>query len=289
MLPSRFEYDRPATLDDALGLLAQYGEDAKVLAGGQSLIPMMKLRFASPGRLIDVNRIPGLDAIEERDGMLRIGALVRHKQLAASEVVSARYPTIAAAAPQIADPIVRNLGTIGGSLSHADPSGDLGSVMLALGASVVLKSSTGEREVPIGEFLVDTFQTSIAPNEMLTEVHVPSPGARAGGSYLKLERKVGDYATVAAAVYLELANGSIGKAGIALTSVGLTNIKATAAEASLSGAAPGDAAFAEAGRLAAEASNPVTDVRGTANYKRHMVDVYVRRGLATAFAAAGAA
>jgi carbon-monoxide dehydrogenase medium subunit len=288
MLPSRFEYHRPATLDEALGLLAQYGEDAKVLAGGQSLIPMMKLRFASPGRLIDVNRIPGLDGIEERDGMLRIGALVRHKQLAASQVVSARFPTIASAAPQIADPIVRNLGTIGGSLSHADPSGDLGSVMLALGASVVLKSSTGEREVPIGEFLVDTFQTSIAPSEMLTEVHVPSPGARAGGSYLKLERKVGDYATVAAAVYLELANGTIGKAGIALTSVGLTNIKATAAESSLAGATPGDAAFAEAGRLAAEASNPVGDVRGTENYKRHMVDVYVRRGLAAAFATAGA-
>ena len=146
MLPSSFEYHRPQTLDEALSLLATYGEDAKVLAGGQSLIPMMKLRFASPAHLIDVNRLPGLDGIEERDGTLRIGALVRHNHLAASDVI-ARYPTIAAAAPQIADPIVRNLGTIGGSLSHADPSGDLGSVMLALGASVVLKSSTGEREV----------------------------------------------------------------------------------------------------------------------------------------------
>ena len=289
MLPSRFDYHRPETLDEALGLLATLGEDAKVLAGGQSLIPMMKLRFASPGHLIDVNRITGLDGIEERDGSLRIGALVRHNQLAASDVIGARYPTIAVAAPQIADPLVRNLGTIGGSLSHADPSGDLGSVMLALGASVVLKSSTGEREVAIGDFLVDTFQTSIAPNEMLTEIRVPAPGARAGGTYLKLERKVGDYATVAAAIYLELANGSIGKAGIALTSVGLKNIKATAAEASLVGAAPDDAAFAEAGRLAAEASSPVGDVRGSEAYKRHMVDVYVRRGLASAFATASAA
>jgi carbon-monoxide dehydrogenase medium subunit len=187
MLPSRFEYHRPATLDEALGLLAQYGEDAKVLAGGQSLIPMMKLRFASPDRLIDVNRIPGLDGIEERDGALRIGALVRHNQLAASDLVGARYPTIAAAAPQIADPIVRNLGTIGGSLAHADPSGDLGSVMLSLGASVVLKSSTGEGEVPVGDFLVDAFQTSIAPNELLSQIHVPAPGARLGGTYLKLE------------------------------------------------------------------------------------------------------
>ncbi|MGZ5306037.1 MAG: FAD binding domain-containing protein [Actinomycetota bacterium] len=289
MLPSRFEYHRPATLAEALALLATYGEDAKVLAGGQSLIPMMKLRFASPDHLIDVNRIAGLDAISDGEGGLKIGALVRHNQLAASDVVSARYPTIAVAAPQIADPLVRNLGTIGGSLSHADPSGDLGSVMLALGASVVLKNASGEREVPIGEFLVDTFQTSIAPGEMLTEIHVPAPGARSGGTYLKLERKVGDYATVAAAIYLELADGSIGKAGIALTSVGLKNIKATAAEGSLVGAAPGDAAFAEAGRLAAEASSPVGDVRGSEAYKRHMVDVYVRRGLASAFASASAA
>ena len=289
MLPSRFEYHRPATLDEALNLLATYGEDGKVLAGGQSLIPMMKLRFASPAHLIDINRVFGLDGIEERDGILRIGALVRHNHLAASDVISARYPTIAVAAPQIADPLVRNLGTIGGSLSHADPSGDLGSVMLALGASVVLKSSTGERTVPIDDFLVDTFQTSIAPGELLTEIRVPAPGARSGGTYLKLERKVGDYATVAAAVYLELSNGSIGAAGIGLTSVGLMNIKATAAEASLAGATPGEAAFAEAGRLAAEASRPVSDVRGSAAYKRHMVDVYVRRGLAEAFEHAGAA
>jgi aerobic carbon-monoxide dehydrogenase medium subunit len=289
MLPSRFDYHRPTTLDEALGLLATHGEDAKVLAGGQSLIPIMKLRFATPGQLIDINRIEGLDGIEEKDGSLRIGALVRHNHLAVNDIINARFPTIAKAAPQIADPLVRNLGTIGGSLTHADPSGDLGSVMLALGASVILRSSTGEREVPIGGFLVDTFQSSIAPNELLTEIHVPSPGTRAGGAYLKLERKVGDYATVAAAIYLELNNGSIGKAGIALTSVGLTNIKATAAEASLVGAAPGEGVFADAGRLAAEASSPVADVRGSAGYKQHMVEVYVQRGLASAFEMAGAA
>lgn len=289
MLPSRFEYDRPATLDEALGLLARYGEEAKVLAGGQSLIPMMKLRFASPGRLIDVNRIPGLDGIEERDGVLRIGALVRHNQLAASDTIGARYPTIAAAAPTIADPIVRNLGTIGGSLAHADPAGDLGSVMLALGASVVLKSSSGEREVPIADFLVDTFQTSIQPTEMLTEVRVPSPAPRSGGTYLKLERKVGDFATVGVAVALTLSNGTIDRAGIGLTGVGLKNLQATQAESALAGATPGDAAFSEAGGLAAEASNPVTDVRGSATYKRHMIDVYVRRGLARAAEMAGAA
>jgi aerobic carbon-monoxide dehydrogenase medium subunit len=289
MLPSSFEYHRPATVDEALGLLDTYGDDAKVLAGGQSLIPIMKLRFATPAQLIDINRIEGLDRIEEGDGSLRIGALVRHNQLAADDIVGARYPTIADAAPQIADPLVRNLGTIGGSLTHADPSGDLGSVMLALGASVILKSSTGEREVPIGEFLVDTFQSSIQPNELLIEIRVPAPATSSGGAYLKLERKVGDYATVAVAIYVELNDVAVGKAGIALTSVGLTNIKATAAEASLVGAAPGDGVFAEAGRLAAEASSPVGDVRGSAEDKRHMVEVFVRRGLARAYEMAGAA
>jgi carbon-monoxide dehydrogenase medium subunit len=289
MLPARFEYHRPSTLDEALALLAEHGDDAKVLAGGQSLIPLMKYRFSSVGHLIDVNRIDGLDGIAETGGTLRIGAMVRHNQLVASDVIAAGYPTIAAAAPQIADPLVRNLGTIGGSLAHADPSGDLGSVMLAMNGSVVLRKTGGEREVPVKDFIVGTFQTSIEPDEILTEVRVPTPTARSGGAYLKLERKVGDFATVAAAVCLTLENGSIGTTGIGLTSVGLSNIKAEAAEAALQGASPGDEAFAEAGRLAAEASSPAADVRGSEAYKRHMVDVYVRRGLARAFEMAGAA
>ncbi|GIV01113.1 MAG: hypothetical protein KatS3mg014_2728 [Actinomycetota bacterium] len=181
MLPSRFEYHRADTLEEALSLLAAHGEDAKVLAGGQSLIPMMKLRFAYPAHLIDVNRVPGLDGIEERDGTLRIGALVRHHTLETSELIRARYPTIADAAPQIADPLVRNLGTIGGSIAHADPAGDLASVMLALGASVVLRSTGGSREVPLREFLVDTFTTSIRPDEMLTEIVVPAAEPASGG------------------------------------------------------------------------------------------------------------
>ena len=289
MLPAPFEYHRPDTLEEALQLLAEHGEDAKVLAGGQSLIPLMKLRFAAPARLIDVNRIPGLDAIEETEGFLRIGALVRHNTLAASGVIKERYPTIAAAAPMISDPIVRNLGTIGGSLAHADPSGDLGSVMLALGATVVVRSSDGEREIAAADLAEGPFQSSIAADELLTEIRVPSPGPRSGGTYLKLERKVGDFATVAAAIYLTLENGSIGKAGIGLTSVGLTNLKADAAEAALVGASPREDAWAEAGRLAAEAAQPATDIRGSADYKRHVVDVYVRRGLATAAEMAGAA
>jgi len=289
MLPARFDYHRPGSLEEALSLLAEHGEDAKVLAGGQSLIPLMKLRFSAPGRLIDVNRVPGLDGIEERDGSLRIGALVRHNQLAGSDVIKERYPTIAAAAPMIADPIVRNLGTIGGSLAHADPSGDLGSVMIALGGTVVARSSSGEREISATELAEGPFQSSLAPDELLTEVRVPSPGPRSGGTYLKMERKVGDFATVATAIFLTMDDGSIATAGIGLTSVGLTNLRAEAAEAALAGATPGAETFAEAGRLAAEASEPATDVRGSADYKRHVVDVFVRRGLAAAAEMAGAA
>ena len=289
MLPSSFEYHRPATIDEALAILEQHGEEAKILAGGQSLIPVMKLRLASPAHLIDVNRIGGLDGIEERDGILHIGALVRHNQLAASDVIGARYPTIASAAPQIADPLVRNLGTIGGSLAHADPSGDLGSVMLALGASVVVRSKAGERAVPVRELFAGPFETVIAPNELLTEVRVPAPGARSGGTYLKLERKVGDFATVAAAVFLSFDDGKMGRAGIGLTSVGLTNVAATAAEEALAGNAPSEELFAEAARLAAEASSPSSDVRGSEKYKRHIVDVFVRRGLARAAEMAAAA
>ncbi len=261
--------------------------EGKVLAGGQSLIPLMKLRFASPGHLVDINRVAGLNELSEEGDSLRVGALVRNSALASSDLLRSRYPTMAAAAPMVSDPLVRNLGTIGGSLAHADPAGDWGSVMLALGASVVLQKTGGEREVPIDDFLVDTFTTKLEPDEILTEVRVPAPAERSGGAYLKLERKVGDFATVGVAVQLALSNGTIGRAGIALTSVGSKNVHATAAEAALAGAEPTEDAFAEAGRLAAEAADPISDVRGSAEYKRHIVDVYVRRGLARALEMAG--
>jgi len=286
MLPAAFEYHRPETLDEALSLLSAHADDGKVLAGGQSLIPLMKLRFAAPEHLIDINRVPGLDGLQEADGQLRIGAMTRHATLEHSDLLKQRYPVMAQAAPMISDPLVRNLGTIGGSLVHADPAGDWGSVMLAMGASVLARSPNGEREIPIGEFLEDTFTTSLQPDEILTEIRVPTPGGRSGGAYLKMERKVGDFATVAVGVHLELSNGSIGRAGIALTAVGSKNIQAAEAEQSLAGAEPTDEAFAEAGRLAAAASDPVSDVRGSAEYKRHIVEVFVRRGLARALESA---
>jgi len=277
---ARFEYFAPTTLDEALEILGRYEEgEAKVLAGGMSLIPVMKLRFAAPQALVDINRVSGLDTLAEDGGKLRIGALVRHKTCERSELLRGKYGALGDAAPQISDPIVRNLGTVAGSLAHADPQGDWGSVMLAVRAEVVARSSTGERTIPIDQFLQGPFTTSLVPNEIVTEVRVPDPGARAGGTYLKLERKVGDFATVGVAVHVTMTNGSVGRAGIALTGVGPMNIRAEAAEQALAGRALDDEAIDEAARLAAEAAQPRTDVRGTEEYKRNTVRVFTARGL----------
>jgi aerobic carbon-monoxide dehydrogenase medium subunit len=280
MYPARFDYEAPETLEEALAVLAERGDEARVLAGGQSLIPMMKLRFATPAALVDVNRLPGLDHIEEVDGQLRLGALVRHNAIVTSDLVRERNDVMAAAAPWIADPLVRNLGTIGGSLAHADPEGDWASVMLACRGEVVATSRSGQRVIPVSELITGMFTTTLQPGEMLTEVRVPIATRRSGGAYLKLERKVGDYATVAVATRLELDDGHIADAGIALTSVAPTNVQATEAEQALIGQVPSEELFAEAAGLAAQAASPRSDVRGPAEYKRQVVKVYVRRGLA---------
>lgn len=287
MYPARFEYYAPSTLEEALSILERYGDEAKVLAGGQSLIPLMKLRFASPRALVDINRVPDLDQLHEDNDMLDIGALVRHKACERSDLLRQRYGVLADAAPQVSDPIVRNLGTVAGSLAHADPQGDWGSVMLAVRAEVVARSNGSERTIPIDELLQGPFTTSLEANEILTEVRVPDPGARAGGTYLKLERKVGDFATVGVAVHVSMSDGSVGQAGIALTGVGPTNIRAEAAEQALAGHALDDAAIDEAARLAAEAAQPRTDVRGTEEYKRNAVRVFTARGLRKAAEVAG--
>jgi len=281
MLPARFDYHRPETLEEALELMDRFGDEAKVLAGGMSLIPMMKLRFASPANVVDINRIADLAGMSEDDG-LRVKAVTRNSELEASDLLRKRYPAMAAAAPLISDPIVRNRGTVGGALAHADPAGDWGSVMLALRAEVVARSTSGERVIPIDDLFETTFTTTLQPNEVLTEVRVPAPPARSGGAYLKLERKVGDFATVGVAVQLSLDDGRVGKAGIALTAVGPTNVRAREAEEALVGVEPTEEVFAEAARRAATASEPMTDVRGSADYKRHVVEVFVRRGLAGA-------
>jgi carbon-monoxide dehydrogenase medium subunit len=279
MYPASFEYVAPATLEEALDTLGRYGDDAKVLAGGQSLIPLMKLRFAAPRVLVDINRLPGLDTLAEEDGGLRIGALVRHKACERSELLGGRWGTLGDAAPLISDPIIRNLGTVCGSLAHADPQGDWGSALLAMDAEVVVKGPDGTRTIPLRELFEGPFVTSLQPTEIITEVRVPDPGPAAGGTYLKLERKVGDFATVGVAVHLSMADGKVGRAGIALTAVGPTNLRATAAEEVLAGSELSDEVIAEAARLAAEAAQPHSDTRGSEDYKRTVVRVYTERGL----------
>jgi aerobic carbon-monoxide dehydrogenase medium subunit len=290
MYPAKFDYEAPGSFEDALDVLAQRGDEVKILAGGQSLIPLMKLRFAVPAALVDINRVPGLDGIDAVDGYLRLGALVRHSAIAESDLVLRHNRTMAAAAPWIADPLVRNLGTIGGSLAHADPEGDWASVMLACGGEVVATSTSGQRVIPVRELIVDMFTTSLRPDELLTEVRVPIPERPTGGAYLKLERKVGDYATVAVATHLELDDGGrIARAGVALTSVAPTNLEAVDAEQLLAGEQPSAELFAQAANLAAQAATPKTDVRGPAEYKRDVVRVFVRRGLRQALDLAAAA
>jgi aerobic carbon-monoxide dehydrogenase medium subunit len=279
MYPGRFEYEAPATLEEALAALNRYGDEAKVLAGGQSLIPLMKLRFAMPRALVDINRVPGLDGLAEEEGGLRIGALVRHKDCERSSVLGGRFGVLGDAAPQISDPIVRNLGTVGGSLAHADPQGDWGSALMAAGARVVARGPDGSREIAVEDLFEGPFTTTLEPTEVITEVRVPDPGPKAGGTYLKLERKVGDYATAAVAVHLSFSNGSVERAGIALTGVGPRNLRAHAAEKALAGATLDDEAIAEAARLAAEAAEPQSDERGSADYKRNVVRVFTERGL----------
>lgn len=286
MYPARFEYTAPTTLEEAIATLSERGDEAKLLAGGQSLIPLMKLRFATPGVIVDINGVSGLDYIEEAEGGLRIGALTRHKSCEKSQLLRDRFGALGDAAPQISDPLVRNRGTVCGSLAHADPQGDWGAVMLAARASVVARGPDGERTISIDDLLVGPFTTTLSPDEVITEARVPDPGPRTGGTYVKLERKVGDYATAAVAVQVTMDNGNVGEVGIALTGVGPGNLRAGAAEDALRGAEPTDAAIAEAARLAAESAQPQSDIRGTAEYKRNVVQVFTERGLRTAVARA---
>ena len=278
MFPAAFDYQAPATLDEALSLLAERGDDAKVMSGGMSLIPLLKLRFASPAIVVDIGRLPGLKGVTSDGSTIRIGALTRHVDIERGTGIRGLCAILAETAPQIADPLVRNMGTVGGSISHADPSGDWGSVMLALDAQFVARSARGERTINAADFFQGPFTTTLGADEVLTEIRIPVV-ARSSGTYLKLERKVGDFATVGVAVQVSLSNGSIGKAGIGLTSVGARNLKATAAEEALRGQPPTDQVIAEAARLAAEVAEPKDDIRGSAAYKKDMVRVFVQRGL----------
>ena len=282
MLPAAFDYRAPTTLAEALGVLKERGDDAKVLAGGMSLIPLLKLRFAQPGLVLDIGRLPGLNKVTRQDGHVAIGALVRHVDIEHDRELAKTFPIMAEAVHWIADPLVRNRGTLVGSVCHADPSGDWGSVLLALDAELVARSASGERVIPVAGFFQDPYTTTLKPNEIVTEIRIPIPAGHAGGAYNKLERKVGDFATVAVAVYVDMSGRKVTRAGIGLTAVGPTNIKATAAEKALVGHELTDEVIREAARLAAAAAEPKDDVRGTAAYKKDVVRVFVQRGLHTA-------
>ena len=280
MYPSRFRYEAPRSLDQAIDLLHLGGGEAKVLAGGQSLVPLLKLRFAAPELLVDINNIPGLGYHRvDPDGTIRIGALCRHAELERSTILPTHAPTMTAAAPLIADPIVRNRGTLVGSLCHADPQGDWASVVTSLGGHVVVQGPAGRRTIPVAEFVSGPFQNVLAIDEIAVEAVIPAPKGNRAGGYLKLERRVGDFATAGVAVALERSGGTVTRAGIALTGVGPATIHATAAEDALVGKPLTEETIELAATRAAEAAQPRSDHRGSADYKRHVVATFVRRGL----------
>lgn len=289
MIPAAFEYHAPGSLQEATALLVRLGEEAKILSGGQSLIPLMKLRLATPRHLVDINGIPGLGGLREADGVLRIGALTRESELEESDLVRRRYPLLHDTSRVIADPLVRNLATVGGNLAHGDPANDHPAAMLALEAEVVAVGPRGERRLPITAFFTGPFATALAPDEILVEIRVPVPPPGSGGAYLKMERKVGDFATAAVAAQLTLgADGACQRVGLGLTNVGLTPIKAVEAEAALRGRRPDEPAIQQAARLAAEAARPAADLRGPVEYKRDLVRVLTARALRRAVERAGA-
>lgn len=288
MIPGTFDYLVARNVDEAVALLDRHGGDAKILAGGQSLIPLMRFRIAGPSVLIDINRINSLEYIQETDGVLHIGALTREAELDSSPLIRERYPILLDTSSMVADPVVRNWATVGGNIAHADPANDHPATMLALRASVVARGPSGERVIPIDEFFTDApFETTLATNEVLTEIRIPAPAERSGGAYFKLERKVGDYAIAGAAAYVVLdARGNVSYAGIGLTNLGQTPIKARAAEQSLLGKPLDDAQIHAVADLAAAATHPVGDTRGPAEYKRAMARTLTVRALNKALARA---
>ena len=279
MIPPTFEYVAPKTLSEAVAALGQY-ENAKVLAGGQSLIPLMRFRLASPAVLVDINRVEGLSYINEDKGWLKIGSMTRQSTVDHSTLVREKYPLLADTVSVLSDPIVRNRGTVGGNIANGDPGNDYPATMLAYGAEVVAMGPKGERVIPITSFFIGLYESALASNEILTEVRIPSPKPHSGGAYLKLERKVGDFATAAVAAQVELdAKGKFKSVGLGLTNVGLTAIKATAAEDFLKSKDSSDDNIRQAAQLAADASAPIADVRGSEMYKRSLVKTYTVRAL----------
>ena len=288
MIPSAFDYHAPASVPEAIALLSRFGESAKVISGGQSLLPLLKLRLGTAEHLVDIGRIAGLEYVREEGGSLRIGGRTRESVLERSEIVQTRFPILLDTARVIADPLVRNRATVGGNLAHGDPANDHPATMLALRATVVAQGPNGERTIPIDRFFTGLFATALAADEILTEIRIPVPPNRSGGAYMKLERKVGDYATAAAAAQVTLDGaGNFTEVGLALTNAGPVPVRASAAEDVLLGKRADDARIAEAARRAAEAASPTADRRGSVEYKREMARVLAVRALKKAVERAG--
>jgi carbon-monoxide dehydrogenase medium subunit len=288
MIPAPFDYHRPSSLNEAVNLLKHHGGQAKVLSGGMSLLPTLKLRLGSFAHLVDINRIPGLDGIKEEGGFLKIGALTRQSALERSELIRKKYATLADAVPLIADPLVRNRGTVGGNVANGDPANDEPAIMIALGATFVAHGPKGERAIAANKFYTDLYTTALAADEILTEIRIPVPPAKSGGAYQKLKRKTGDYAAAAVAVQLALdAKGAIEACGIALTNAGPTPVEAADAAKFMVGKMPDAKTIAEAAKMAAAKANPSADHRGSVEYKREMARVLTARALELAAKRAG--
>ena len=283
--PAAFEYERATSVDGAIASLERLGSEGRVIAGGHSLLPMMKLRLANPEYLIDINDLTELSYIREQEGEIRIGALTRHVDLLRSDLLAQHFPLFRDAETVIADPVVRNRGTIGGSLCQADAAEDLSAVCAAAKASVVIRGSGGERVVSMDGFHVGPFTTAVGAAEILTEVRLPVR-LDGGSAHEKVERRAGDWAIAAASAAVWMQDGTIGDAGIALSAVGLTTIHVTRAEELLRGKAPSDELFAEAGAIASEDCSPASDGRGPVDYKRHLAGVLTQRALRRATARA---
>mgnify|MGYP006268116757 FL=1 len=278
MYPSRFGYESPKTVEEAVAILDASGGEAKILAGGQSLVPMLKLRFAAPEMLVDINNIDGLRYINvDADGTVRIGALTRHEDLEYSDVLPTASPVLAAAAHLVADPIVRTRGTFVGSVCHADPQGDWAAAMTALGGHIVAQGPKGKRTIDMKDFVLGPFQNALAYNEIAIEAVIPAPKGKPAGSYLKLERRVGDFATASVAVSLDMVGDVVARAGSALAGVGGRTIDATAAVSNLVGQKLTEENIKTAAEAVAAAAEPRTDHRGTSDYKRQIVKTFVIR------------
>jgi aerobic carbon-monoxide dehydrogenase medium subunit len=283
MIPQSFEYFSPTTVSEAINLLHEHGDGAKILSGGQSLIPMMKIRLARPEYIVDINRLAGLQYVKEEGGFLKIGGLTREADLEASSLIRSKYPIILDTAASIADPQVRNMATVGGNLAHGDPANDHPATMLALGAQIIATGRSGERTISVHEFFLSVFTTALVHGEILTEIRVPIPPSGSGGAYFKLERKVGDFATVGVAAQVTLDGAGVcRRAGIGLTNVGATPIKAAGAESFLVGKTMDQQQINQAAQLAAEEAQPSSDLRGPAEYKVSMVRELTKRALVRA-------